>query len=95
MFRIIDQARKSKNPLDRFSFLVTELATVSGVANSAVAQLSALQDQVLVNACKFQEETDGRINTDNLDHLMVLGAPFLPSGDGDLQDRLKAQVEDS
>lgn len=37
------------------------------------------------------EETDGRINTENLHHLIIIGGPFL-DGD-DLQARLKQQVD--
>jgi len=87
---MVDRVRRSKNPNDRFSFLLSELNDQSGALVSTLTKVAALEDKALISSCRFYEEMDGRINTDNLHHLMILGAPFL-SGD-DLQDQLKQQV---
>jgi len=80
-----------RSPSDRFSFLVEELNTLSGVVTSHGAQLSILSDELMVTRASHAEEVDGRINTENLNHLMILGGPFL-EGD-DLSARLKQQVQ--
>ena len=81
----------SSDPADRFSFLMSEINTVTGVLASHGAQISALSDQLLVTRCQILEENCGRINTDNLRHVMVIGGPYLPLGT-DIQERLKKQV---
>jgi len=76
--------------MDRFSFIVDEINSLSGVVVSHGAQISALHDELMLTRASHAEEVDGRINTENLSHLMILGGPFL-EGD-DLSARLKQQV---
>jgi len=76
--------------IDHFSFLVEEISNISGIVMSHGAQISMLSDELMATRASHAEEMDGRINTDNLNHLMILGGPYL-EGD-DLQVRLKQQV---
>jgi len=75
---------------DKFSFLVEEISSLSGVVACHGAQLSVLADELMVTRAAHAEEVDGRINFENLNHLIIIGGPFL-DGD-DLQNRLKQQV---
>jgi len=81
----------SSNPLERFSFVIEEVNTISGIVAAQGAQLSVLSDQLLVTRCQMHEEGCGRVNTDNLHHFMLMGVPYLPLGP-DIQTRLKQQV---
>lgn len=81
----------SKHPSDRFSFLLDEVNALSAVIAGQGAEMSILNDQVLLTRCQMFEESCGRVNTDNLNHFMVMGAPYLPLSDG-LQDLLRSQV---
>jgi len=76
--------------MDRFSFLITQINEQSGLIAGTLSKVSALEDGAMISTCRFYEEMDGRINSENLNHLMVLGCPYL-TGD-DLQNRLKQQV---
>jgi len=84
------QVSSSRNPADRFSFFVDEISSMSGTVVAHSAQISMLMDELMYTKASQAEEYDGRINTENLHHLMILGGPFL-EGDG-LQGRLVAQV---
>ena len=81
----------SKAPSDRFSFMLDEFNLLSAVVADQGAEMAILNDQVMLTRCQMFEETCGRVNTDNLNHFMVMGAPYLPLGEG-LQDRLRKQV---
>ena len=81
----------SKSPADRFSFMLEEVNTLSTVVAGQGAQMAVLNDQVMLTRCQMFEETAGRINSDNLSHFMVMGAPYLPLSEG-LQERLHDQV---
>ena len=89
--RLIDDARESGSSADRFSFLLEEVNALTGVVASHGAQLSVLSDELLTTRCQLLEETCGRINTDNLRHVIILGGPYLALGT-DIQTRLKKQV---
>jgi len=92
--RIVHAARTSRLPLDRFDFLSAEMNEMSGVVAACTAQISILHDNDLVQSCRFYEEMDGRINTDNLNRVVVLGGPYFIFKQGDkIQDILKAQVK--
>jgi len=80
----------SKDPADRFNFLVGEVNSLSGVVVSHGAQISMLTDELMATKASHAEEMDGRINTENLNHLMILGGPFIEADD--LQARLVQQV---
>jgi len=75
---------------DRFSFLIEEISSISTVVAGHGAQISALTNELVLTRAAHAEEMDGRINTDNLNRLVILGAPFL-DGD-DLQAQLKQKV---
>jgi len=87
---LLERVKKSKNAADRFSFLVSEINEQSGLLASTMTKVSTLEDASMISSCRFYEEMDGRVNTEDLNHLMVLGAPYL-SGD-DLPSMLKKQV---
>jgi len=80
----------TRSAADRFTFLVDEVNSLSGIVTAHGAQLSILSDELMYTRASHAEEMDGRINTENLNHLMILGGPFL-EGDN-LSDRLKEQV---
>ena len=84
-------AISSKTPRDRFSFLLEEVNTLSTVVAGHGAQLSILNDQIMVTRCQMYEERCGRINQDNLDHFLIMGAPYYPLSE-QLQALLKKQV---
>jgi len=93
LFRLIHEARVSRTPLDRFDFLSTEIAELSGGLAACSAQISVLQDHDVTATCRFYEEMDGRINTDNLNRLIIIGAPYFVFKTGDqVQEILKGQV---
>lgn len=81
----------SKDPKDRFNFLVDEVSSLSTVVSGHGAQLSVLNDQMMVTRCQMYEESCGRINQDNLNRFLIMGAPYLPLSDN-VQDLLKKQV---
>jgi len=89
VLRILQSALHG-SAVDRFSFLVEEISNVSGIVASHGAQISMLADELMATRANHAEEMDGRINVDSLNHLMILGGPFL-EGD-ELQVRLKQQV---
>ena len=64
---------------------------MSTVMASQGAEMVVLKDQVLLTRCQMLEETCGRINSDNLHHFMVMGAPYFPLSEG-LQALLRDQV---
>lgn len=82
----------SKNPKDRFKFLLDEVNLLSTVVSSHGSQLSVLSDQMVVTRCQLYEDNCGRINQENLNRFMVMGAPYFPLSN-DLQDKLKQQVK--
>ena len=89
--RLTSVAQASKTPSDRFTFLLDEFNVMSAVVASQGAQMDLINDQVMVTQCRMFEETCGRINSDNLNHFMVMGAPYFPICDG-LQELLRKQV---
>ena len=68
-----------------------EFNSLSAVVTGQGAELAILNDQVMVTRCQMYEENCGRVNVDNLNHFMVMGAPYLPLCDG-LQELLRKQV---
>ena len=89
--RLISDAKSSGSQVEQFSFLLEEVNAMSGIVASHGAQLSVLSDELLTTRCQLLEETCGRINTGNLRHVILIGAPYLPLGT-DIQNRLKKQV---
>ena len=81
----------SKNPKDRFGFLLDEVTALSTVVSGHGAQLSVLNDQMVVTRCQLYEDNCGRVNTENLSHFMVMGAPYYPLTN-EIQTTLKQQV---
>ena len=71
--------------------MLEELNALSTVVASHGAEMAILNDQVMLTRCQMFEETCGRVNSDNLHHFMVMGAPYLPLSDG-LQELLRKQV---
>ena len=84
-------AQTSKAPAERFTFMLDEFNALSAVVAGQGAEMAILNDQVMLTRCQMSEETCGRVNSDNLNHFMVMGAPYLPLSDG-LQDQLRKQV---
>ena len=84
----------SKNPKDRFNLLLGEVSSLSAVVSGQGAQLSVLNDQMLITRCQMYEDTCGRINQENLSHFMVMGAPYYALAEN-IQDTLKKQVTKS
>ena len=68
-----------------------EVAALSAVVSGQGTELSILKDQVMVTRCQMYEETCGRINQENLNRFMIMGARFHPLSDS-MQDVLKKQV---
>ena len=71
--------------------MMEEINTLSTVVAGQGAEMAILNDQVMLTRCQMFEETCGRVNSDNLNHFMVMGAPYLPLSDG-LQTLLRDQV---
>jgi len=89
--RILQATIGSKNPVDRFSFLLEEVNSLSVTVSSQGTQLAVLANDLLVTRCQMLEENCGRVNSDNLHHFIVLGCPFFPLTNT-LQDQLRQQV---
>ena len=81
----------SKNPQDRFTFLINEVGTLSTIVAGNSAQISILNDQMVVTRCQMYEDNCGRVNQDNLNRFLIMGAPYYPLSDN-LQEQLKKQV---
>ena len=81
----------SKNPQDRFTFLLNEIGSLSTVVAGHSSQISVLNDQMVVTRCQLYEDNCGRVNQDNLNRFLIMGAPYYPLSDN-LQDLLKKQV---
>ena len=71
--------------------MLDEFNALSAVVAGQGAEMAIMNDQVMLTRCQMFEETCGRINSDNLNHFMVMGAPYLPLSDG-LQELLRKQV---
>lgn len=91
IYRLMQAARTSKNPLDRFDFVLEEVNALSGLVSSYGSQLAILSDVQMVTQCRVFEEICGRVNESQLNHFMVMGAPSYPKSDS-LQANLKKQV---
>jgi len=81
----------SDSQADQFTYLVEENSALSTVVAGHEALLSVLRDDVLLTRCQMYEEGCGRINVDNLNRFLILGAPFIVFS-AVLQDHLKQQV---
>lgn len=64
---------------------------MSSTLNAHEVQIKMLTDQVVLSRCQQAEEACGRINSDNLNRLIIVGGPFLPLSE-QLQAKLKSQV---
>jgi hypothetical protein len=51
-----------------------------------------LQDENKIRVCKDFEEEEGRMNTDMLNRLIIVGGPLIQAGPG-MQDQLVKQVQ--
>ena len=71
--------------------MLDELNTLSTVVAGQGAEMAILNDQVMLTRCQMFEENCGRVNTDNLHHFMIMGAPYIPLCDG-IQDLLRQKV---
>ena len=91
LFRTTLTTLLSKNPKDRFNFLMGEVSSLSAVVSGHGAQLSVLSDQMIVTRCQMYEDNCGRINQENLNRFMIMGAPYFPLTEN-IQDTLKKQV---
>ena len=68
-----------------------EVSSLSAVVSGHGAQLSVLSDQMIVTRCQMYEDNCGRINQENLNRFMIMGAPYFPLTEN-IQDTLKKQV---
>jgi len=71
--------------------MMDEMSSLSVVVASHGAQLSILNDQMIVTRCQMYEDNCGRINQENLNRFLLMWAPSYPLTD-QMQDLLKKQV---
>jgi hypothetical protein len=78
-------------PEEQFAYLTKAIGVVSGQQSQSQFRLSLLENANKVKVCRDHEETEGRINTDLLNRVIIVGGPLVPPSD-DLQDLLIRQV---
>jgi hypothetical protein len=92
-FRAIVAASASP-PEEQFAYLTEAIGVVSGQQSQSQFRLSLLENSNKVKTCENYEEKEGRINTDLLNRVIIVGGPLIPPSD-DLQGLLVRQVFDS
>ncbi len=78
-------------PDEQFAYFAEAIGVVSGQQSQSSFRLSLLENSNKVKTCRDHEEDEGRINTDLLNRVIIVGGPLIPAGD-DLQDLLVRQV---
>lgn len=78
-------------PTEQFAHLTEAIGVVSGQQCQYNFRLALLENSNKVKTCRDHEEDEGRINTDLLHRLIIVGGPLIPPGDN-LQDLLIRQV---
>jgi hypothetical protein len=73
------------------SYIVEAIGNASAIQAQTSFQLKLLQNESKIKVCKDFEEEEGRINTDMLSRLIIVGGPLIQAGPG-MQDQLVKQV---
>jgi hypothetical protein len=73
------------------NYVAEAIGHVSAIQAQTSFQLKLLQDENKVRVCKDFEEEEGRMNTDMLNRLIIVGGPLIQAGPG-MQDQLVKQV---
>jgi hypothetical protein len=92
-FRSINAASLAPAP-EQFAHLTEAIGNVSGQQVQDSFRIGLLENSNKVKTCRDHEEDEGRINTDLLNRLIIVGGPLLPPGDN-LQEQLLRQVSKS
>jgi hypothetical protein len=88
--RAINDASFASTP-DQFAHLSTAVSYISDQQVQTTYRVSILESKERAKACENLEEKEGRINSDLLNHFVLIGAPFVPAGP-DMQAQLVSQV---
>jgi hypothetical protein len=76
---------------EQFGYLSDAVSAISDLQVQNHILLRQLQSKNKVKNCRDYEEAEGRMNTDMLHRLVIIGGPQLPASD-DLQQHLRTQV---
>jgi len=89
LFRALYEASLSATP--ELNYIAESLGHASDLQVQTSYQVKLLQNENKIKACKDAEEEEGRINTDLLSRLIIVGGPLIQPGPG-MQDQLMKQV---
>jgi hypothetical protein len=87
--RAIYEVALSATP--ELSYIAEAIGHASAIQAQTSFQVKELQNENRIKTCKDFEEEEGRINTDMLSRLIIVGGPFIQAGPG-MQDQLVKQV---
>jgi hypothetical protein len=73
------------------AYITEAIGYASDLQAQTSFQVKALVNESKVKACKDAEEEEGRINTDMLSRLIIVGGPLIQASPG-MQDQLVKQV---
>jgi len=88
--RIIAETSVAAGP-EQFGFLSDAISTISDLQAQNHYMLRLLESKNKIKTCRDYEEAEGRMNTDMLNRLIIIGGPLLPASE-ELQKGLVAQV---
>jgi len=88
--RSLSEAALADTP-GQFGYLAESVGIVSDLQTQLDFRLRLLENKEKVKTCRDYEESEGRLNTDMLHRIIVIGGPQFPAGKG-LQKKLVAQV---
>ncbi len=91
LFRSIYEASQAPEPAEQFAHVTEAIGHVSDVTAQNTFRIGALESSKRVKDCEAFEEKEGRINTDLLNRLIIVGGPLIQPGQN-MQDQLMKQV---
>lgn len=89
--RALNEVGDGDDPSSNFEYTTSAVVELSAAVASHQVQIKQLSDRLMITACQHAEEACGRVNVDNLNRFVIIGAPYLEQSD-QLQSRLKSQV---
>jgi hypothetical protein len=90
--RSLFEASQSTEVTEQFAHVTEAVGHVSDVTAQNTFRISALECSNRIKVCEGFEEKEGRINTDLLSRLVIVGGPLIQPGEN-MQDQLKKQVD--
>jgi hypothetical protein len=91
IYRALFEASQSTEASEQFAHVTEAVGHVSDVTAQNTFRIGALECSNRLKVCSDFEEKEGRINTDLLNRLIIVGGPLIQPGQN-MQDQLMKQV---